>query len=319
MTRKKLWKQLFAIAVVLIIVGTGSFVVSNWQPDQPVEVLIDKWAQPPSTFVELDGMDVHLRDEGPRDDPLPIVLLHGTGASLHTWDGWVDVLSQERRVIRFDLPGFGLTGPNADGNYGVDRYAEFVVAVLDKLGVDRAVVAGNSLGGNIAWAMAVWYPSRVDKLVLLNATGYDFKPEVVPIGFTLARIPVVRNMIRNVMPRDAVRSSIESVYGDPSRVTPELVDLYFDMSTREGNRTALMQRLTQLEGGAIAHLIKEVSQPTLVLWGRKDRLVPVINAERFDADIAGSELLIWEDLGHVPHEEDPARTVQAVQAFLEAS
>ncbi|MDJ0760587.1 MAG: alpha/beta hydrolase [Woeseiaceae bacterium] len=318
MNRRKLWKQLVAIAVLVTLVGTGSFVVGNWQPDQPVEALIGKWAQPPSTFVELQGMNVHLRDEGPRDDPLPIVLLHGTGASLHTWDGWVEVLSQERRVIRFDLPGFGLTGPNADGDYGVNRYTEFVAAMLDSIGVEKTVLGGNSLGGNIAWATAVRYPERVDKLVLLNATGYDFKPESVPIGFTLARIPVVRNMIRNVMPRDAVRSSIESVYGDPSRVTPELVDLYFDISTREGNRTALMQRLEQLEGGGMAHLIKEVSQPTLILWGRKDRLVPVINAERFDADIDGSELVVWDDLGHVPHEEDPARTVQAVQAFLEA-
>ena len=153
--------------------------------------------------------------------------------------------------------------------------------------------------------------------MLCAARGDDFKPESVPIGFALARIPVVRQLIRNVLPRNFVRSSIENVYGDPSRVKPELVDLYFDLTTRAGNRQALMQRLEQLEPGAMAHRLPEIRQPTLILWGRKDHLIPVENAERFHRDIDNSTLVIWDDLGHVPHEEDPARTVRALQSFLE--
>jgi pimeloyl-ACP methyl ester carboxylesterase len=319
MTRKKVWKQIVAIVIALFIVGSGGFVVSNWQPDRPVEALVAKWAQPPSTFIDLMGLRVHLRDEGPQTDALPIVLLHGTGASLHTWDGWTAILRQDRRVIRFDLPGFGLTGPRTDSDYSIERYAEFVVAILDRLGVQKAVIAGNSLGGRIAWGTAVLYPDRVEKLVLLDASGYDFKPESVPIGLMLARIPVLRDMIRNVLPRSFVRSSIENVYGDPARVTPELVDLYYDITTRAGNRQALAERLEQLEPGAMAHRLPEIRQPTLILWGRKDRLIPVENAQRFHADIKRSTLIIWDELGHVPQEEDPARTVQALQSFLDAS
>ena len=319
MTRKTPWKQFVVIVLVAIVVGISGFAISNWQPDRPVEELVGKWARPPSTFIELDGLQVHLRDQGPRDDPLPIVLLHGTGASLHTWDGWTEILGTQRRVIRFDLPGFGLTGPRDDADYSIERYAEFVVAMLDRLSVQKAVIAGNSLGGRIAWGTAVLYPERVDKLVLLDASGYDFKPESVPIGFTVARIPVVRQLVKNVLPRSFVKSSIENVYGDPSRVKPELVDLYFDITTRAGNRTALMQRLQQLEPGAMAHRLKEIRQPTLIGWGGRDRLIPVENAERFHADIENSTLVIWDDLGHVPHEEDPARTVQALQSFLDAN
>ena len=85
-----------------------------------------RWAAPPSRFVTLQGMQVHVRDEGPRDDPTPIVLIHGTSASLHTWDGWVAALSPHRRVVRMDLPGFGLTGPAPDGDYSMARYTGFM-------------------------------------------------------------------------------------------------------------------------------------------------------------------------------------------------
>ena len=316
-TQKMTWKHLVAIALLLIVVGAIGFIVSSWQPDRPLEALVGKWAQPPSTFIDVQGMQVHLRDEGPRDDPMPIVLLHGTAASLHTWDDWTEALTVERRVIRFDLPGFGLTGPSSDNDYSIERYARFVVEVLDELGVEKVHLAGNSLGGHIAWAAAVAYPDRVDTLAMLDASGYNFEPESVPIGFALSRIPVVRDLIRNILPRSFVRSSIENVYGDPDRVTNETVDLYYDITTRAGNREALVERLKQLEMGANAHLIKEIRQPTLILWGRLDRLIPVVNAERFNADIANSELIVWDDLGHVPHEEDPLRTVAAFQAFLD--
>src|SRR6185295_15535152 len=120
--------------ILLLIVGAaGAFIVVNRVPDRPVEELKARWAPPPSQFVDIAGMQVHLRDEGPREDLLPIVLLHGTGASLHTWQGWTDALKDKHRVIRYDMPGFGLTGPSPDGNYTIERYADVVVAVLDKL------------------------------------------------------------------------------------------------------------------------------------------------------------------------------------------
>jgi pimeloyl-ACP methyl ester carboxylesterase len=159
----------------------------TWAPDRPVEELKARWAQAPSQFITVQGMQVHVRDEGPRDDPVPVVLLHGTSASLHTWEGWTGALKGQRRVIRFDLPGFALTGPHPHDDYSIDAYVRFVVATLDRLGIARCVLAGNSLGGQIAWAVAATHPTRVERLVLVDAAGYPFEPQSVPIGLSRLR------------------------------------------------------------------------------------------------------------------------------------
>ena len=275
------------------------------------------WAPPPSQFVSIEGMQMHLRDEGSRTDPQPIVLLHGTSASLHTWDGWTEALKSGRRVIRMDLPGFGLTGPMPDGNYRLSRYVEVVIALLDQLEVSQVVLAGNSFGGNLAWKIAVDHPHRVSKLVLVDAAGYPFDPQSMPIGFKIAQIPALRPLMQNTLPRSMIESSVRNVYGDPSKVTQELIDRYHDLTLRAGNRGALVERFRQSPSGEFTAQISQVRQPTLILWGGQDRLIPPDNAAKFGRDIAGSRVVMFDALGHVPHEEDPAATVAAVQRFLQ--
>jgi len=290
-------------------------VVATWAPDRSVDQLIGRWAQAPSQFVLVNGLMVHLRDEGPRDDPNPLVLLHGTSASLHTWDGWTDALKKQRRVIRFDLPAFGLTGPKPDNDYSVQAYAQFVGQVMDTLGVKSFVLAGNSLGGYIAWTTALAMPLRVSQLVLVDSAGYALQSQSVPLGFRIARMPGVRVVMEFVLPRGVIDASVRNVYGDPSKVTAELVDRYYEMTLRAGNRAALVRRFEQgLSGGTEG--LRQLKVPTLILWGGKDRLIPLDNANRFKADIVGSELVVFDTLGHVPHEEDPATTVEAVRSFL---
>jgi pimeloyl-ACP methyl ester carboxylesterase len=263
---------------------------------------------------------VHLRDEGPRNDPLPIVLLHGTSASLHTWDGWVRALRPQRRVIRFDLPGFGLTGPFAGqytpDDYRGDTYARFVLDLLDTLKLQRVVMAGNSLGGEVAWRTAVMAPRRVASLVLVDAAGPAYVPLEVPLGFQLARIPVLNRISQWALPRSLVAQSVASVYGDPSKITPELVDRYFELALREGNRRALGLRIQHLTLGEDAERIATLTQPTLILWGGRDRLIPPSVGRQFQQEIAGSRLVVFDELGHVPQEEDPLRSVKPVKEFL---
>lgn len=297
--------------VVFLIAG----ILATWAPDRSVQALSGRWAPSPSRFLEVEGMQVHVRDEGPRDDPTPLVLLHGTSASLHTWDGWTQHLIPSRRVIRFDLPAFGLTGPHPQADYSIAAYVRFVHAVMRTLQVKKVVLAGNSLGGQIAWNYAVAYPEGVSKLILVDAAGYPLQPESVPIGFQVARMPAVRWIMEYVLPRGLVDSSVRNVYGNPAIVTPALVDRYYELALRAGNRQALVQRLQQpLHGNE--DTIKTVQQPTLVVWGAKDRLIPVSHAHRFEQDIRSSQLAVFDRLGHVPHEEDPQQTVRAVLAFL---
>ncbi|MBM3907649.1 MAG: alpha/beta hydrolase [Gemmatimonadetes bacterium] len=304
------------LIVGAILLGSGAYVVSVWAPDVPVEALTARWAPTPSQFVRLNGQAFHLRDDGPRDDSLPVVLVHGTGASLHTWDGWTDSLRTTRRVIRFDLPGFGLTGPSPDGDYRMEAYVRAVIAVLDTLGVRRVVIGGNSLGGGVAWHVAVAHPERVSHLILVDAVGYPFEPESMPIGFRLARIPVLNVLIQRLLPRSVVEASVRNVMGDPARVTPALVDRYYDLTRREGNRAALVARFRQSGGDSDTAAIRTIRQPTLVLWGERDRLIPLRFAAQFGRDIPGSRVVTYPTLGHVPHEEDPVATFAAVRAFL---
>ena len=289
-------------------------------PDRAVQTLVARWAPPPSDFIEVRGQLVHLRDEGPRDDPEPLVLIHGTSASLHTWDGWVAALKRERRVIRFDLPGFGLTGPftgeHAPQDYRGDTLARFTLELLDHLRLQRVVLAGNSLGGEVAWRVASLAPLRVSRLVLVDATGYDVAPQRVPPAFLLSSVPVLSHIGDHLLMKGWVEASVRSVYGDPARVTPALVDRYFELALREGNRPALRQRLQQLEVGQDVARIAALRLPVLLLWGERDALVPPAAGRRFLADIPGSQLVLLPGLGHVPQEEDPQTSVLPVRAFL---
>jgi len=309
--------RILAGTVLALAMLLGGVIAYHWAPDRPVSALVARWAPPPSQFVAIDGLQVHLRDEGPRDDPTPIVLLHGTSASLHTWDGWVAALLPRHRVVRLDLPGFGLTGPAPDDDYSMGRYVEFIASALDTLGIEQCVIAGNSFGGWISWETALAHPDRIKGLVLVDAAGYPLQSESVPIGFRLANVPVLNRVMESVLPRGIVESSLRNTYGDPSRVTPELVDRYYELTLREGNRRALAQRFAAGRGTTEPGRIRSLRLPTLILWGDRDRLIPPSYAERFHRDIAGSELVMFPGLGHVPQEEDPAATVAAVLAFLD--
>ena len=312
MRRRTRW-LLFGVApIVLVVVALAAV----WAPDEPVEELAGRWAPPPSRFIALDGMQVHFRDEGPRDDSIPLVLLHGTSSSLQTWDGWEGALRIDHRIIRMDLPGFGLTGPSPGNDYSIEAYVRFTLHLLDALGVRRFSVAGNSLGGEIAWHLAASAPERVSRLVLVDAAGYPMSSTSVPIGFRMARTPWMSWMMTRVLPRAIVRSSVRDVYGDPDRVTDSLVDRYYELTLRSGNRASLPMRFAQSHPGADTLLLRDLRQPTLVLWGERDRLIPPEVASRFGRDVQGSRVILYRGLGHVPQEEDPLRTAADVRTFL---
>ena len=313
-------KRLLATCLTLlgmILLSVSAYVVIHKIPDASVDVLATRWAQPPSTFIDVAGMSIHLRDEGPKNDALPILLLHGTSASLHTWDGWTEALRDEHRIIRFDLPAFGLTGPSPNNDYSIESYVSVVIAVLDTLGIEEVVLGGNSLGGYIAWATAVLHPNRVKNLILVDASGYPSTAASVPISFKIAQTPVLNTLLRGFMPRSLVKRSVENVYGNPNLVTDELVERYAELNTREGNRQALLERFKQTQAGPMADRAKEITVDTLIIWGEKDKLIPPEpSAQRFAKELQNSTLLMFEDLGHVPHEEDPIATVSAVKTFL---
>jgi pimeloyl-ACP methyl ester carboxylesterase len=245
------------------------------------------------------------------------LLLHGTGASLHTWDGWAGPLSAQWRVVRLDLPGFGLTGPHPSGDYSPAATVDFLERFVNAAGLGRFAIAGNSLGGLVAWRFALRHPDRVTALILIDSAGYPADlsgPGTV--GLRLARTPIVSELMRWAPVRAGVRNSLEGVYGSPEKVTPDLVDRYSDLLRRPGNRVAMGERARSMSNNTQWEQIQTIRIPTLIQWGGRDEWIPPVQGERFKRDIANSTLIVYPGLGHVPMEEDPQATVADAIAFL---
>ena len=311
-TLLKILTYSFLLFVLLIV----SFITFNWKNDVSVEELKKKYTNAESEFVEIDGMQVHFRDQGLATDTLPIVLIHGTGASLHTWEGWVTELKNEHRIITLDLPAYGLTGPNQTGDYSQDFYVDFMNKFLTKLNIKRCVLGGNSLGGSITWAYALEHPEKVSKMILVDAGGYPMVSKSVPIAFQIARMPVIGNLFKYILPHSIIEKSLQNVYVHDDRITPELIERYYDLASREGNRKAFLDRMKSSAKIDKYLRIKTLTMITLILWGKEDGLIPMDVAEKFHNDLPNDTLVVFKNLGHTPMEEDSESTVKAVKEFL---
>lgn len=302
--------------IVLILVSLFSVFA---QRDIPVEKLKIKYCTNASQFMPLMGMNVHYRDEGARSDTLPLVLIHGTSSSLNTWDSLTNLLSansiKNKRIIRMDMPGFGLTGPSPENAYSYAYFSMFLDSFLNKLQVKSCILAGNSLGGGIAWNYTLAHPEKVKKLILIDASGYPRKNEKGSIGFKIASIPVVNNLLLFITPKALVKKSLETVFFDKSFITEATITRYHDLLLSEGNRRAtlsLFQHPLQQNTAAIIN----INTPTLILWGEQDQLISVANAYQFKKDIKGSILEVYKGVGHIPMEEAPGLMATSVLDFI---
>ena len=311
---KKL-RIILSLALLLII----AVILMFGHRDIPLNDLKIKYANSNSSFIAVNGMDVHFRDEGLKTDIIPIVLIHGTGSSLHTFNEWSDRLKKSHRLIRMDLPAYGLTGPFPDGNYTMANYTAFLKDFLIALNIKQCVLAGNSLGGAIVWNFTLEQPSMVTKLILIDASGYPIASKSVPIAFSLAKIPVINKLLTFITPRFLVRSSVENVYFDNSKVTDLVVERYFNLTLRAGNRKAFVDRIKTPKDTSTYKNIKYIQQPTLILWGAQDLLIPVENGYKFQEDLPNNTLVILENTGHTPMEESPLESLAPVINFLKTS
>ncbi|AUC81604.1 alpha/beta fold hydrolase [Lacinutrix sp. Bg11-31] len=311
---KYIIKVLKIILTITILVTIGIVLLFGHR-NIPLNELKAKYTNAASSFISVNGMDVHFRDEGNKNDSIPIVLIHGTASSLHTFDTWTNNLKKTNRVIRMDLPAFGLTGPFPDGNYSIHHYTSFLKDFLMGLNIKECILVGNSLGGQIAWNFTLEQPEMVEKLILIDAAGYTKVSKSVPIAFKLGQTPMLNKLLTYITPRFMVRASVENVYFDKSKVTDSLVDRYFELTLRKGNRQAFLDRLNITAAKTYTN-IKNIKQPTLILWGAKDFLIPMENAYKFQEDLPNSTLIILENIGHTPMEESPIESLKSLVIFL---
>jgi pimeloyl-ACP methyl ester carboxylesterase len=311
-------KKIIKLSSYIILTFLGLTVLTIMvvgQRDIPRNELKLKYANEASKFMPLMGMQVHYRDEGNPNDSFPIVLIHGTSSSLNTWDSLVKLLPTNKRVIRLDMPAFGLTGPNLENKYTYAFYTKFLNAFLENLKVNKCIIAGNSLGGGIAWHFAIDYPNQVQQLILIDASGYPKKDEKGSLGFKIAQIPVINNLLLYVTPKSLVKKSLETVFNDQSFVTQERIDRYHDLLLCEGNRKAALSIFKNMFVQETDR-IKNISQPTLIIFGEQDQLIAAENAFMFEKDIKGSKAVLIKNVGHVPMEEAPQQTATLINAFI---
>ena len=302
--------SLSAITAFLIIV-----IAIYWKNDFDLNELKDKYAYPSSFFISIDGINVHYRDVGKGE---AILLIHGTGASLHTWEKWIDILSPGYRVISFDLPGFGLTGPDPNHNYQISRYTAILDSLMVKLKVDSFHIAGNSLGGLVAWRYTSQFPQKILTLNLIDAAGLPQPGKKPPFIFQLAKLPILSTLMQKVTPKSIIENSMLDVYKNDQLVTEKLIDRYFELSLREGNRTAFVKRMSQLNEKLDINDLKKITAPVLIQWGKDDRWIPLAKGYEFKKIIPKAELKIYNS-GHVPMEENPMETVEDYMIFLKKS
>ena len=273
-----------------------------------------------SRYIELDGFNIHYRDEGCRDKPA-LVLIHGVVASLHTWDSWVQAFASDYRIIRFDVPGFGLTGPARDGQYSAERMIRVLGLLLDYLQVDKADIAGNSLGGYIAWNFALAQPQRVGKLVLIDPAGYPMHK--VPWMIAAAALPGATVAMPMWMPRALIAQGIKEVYGEPARIKPGVVDRYNDLTRRPGNRRAMMDifrvllKVNKEELHGTSARVAQIQAPTLLLWGERDRWISPKHVPLWQRDLPGIQVKTYPGVGHIPMEEIPQQSAADALRFLQ--
>ncbi|MEY4278558.1 MAG: hypothetical protein RL377_562 [Bacteroidota bacterium] len=306
-----------------VLLGVFSFVIIVFsvfaQRDIPKNILLKKYATAESKFIPIMGMRVHYRDQGNVNDSTPLLLIHGTSSSLHTWNE-VDALILQKtkgnkRVITVDMPAFGLTGPNPENKYSYENYNQFIDSLLIKLGISKCIIGGNSLGGGIAWHYTVAFPNKVSSLILIDASGYPKKNEKGSLGFKIAQMPVINNLLLYITPKSLVRKSIEGVYFNHQLIEAETVTRYHELLLCEGNRKAALS-LFKNKIEQHPELIKSIQVPTLIIWGKEDALIDYKNAYLFNQEIKNSNVVMLEKVGHVPNEEAPEKVANAIIAFL---
>ena len=298
-------KFLFFLTLGILLLGVFSV-----SPDKSFEELAPKYAASPSKFIEVKGLKIHYRDQG---KGYPIVLIHGTGASLHTWDEWTEELIKNYRVIRLDLPAYGLTGQDPEKRYSSLDYINLLDAFLDQLGVKEFHLGGNSLGGLVSWLYASYHDQKVNKLLLLNPSGFPF--DSTPMVIKLAKIPILNLFIRYITPKSFVKKNLKEVYYNDDLITNKTIDRYYDLTLFEGNRDAFIDR-SLIEREDYTDRLSLIQSPALVLWGENDEWIPVEDSEKFKAHLNNIKVVIMPKTGHIPMEERPKESVAIALDFL---
>ena len=302
--------KIIALALISLILLAALFL---WTPDKSKAELEKTYGSPKNAYVSALGVNLHYQDTGPSKNAIPIVFLHGFGASLQTWETWAQALSEDYRVISVDLPGFGLTGEDPSGIYTDQRSVEVLEAFLKELNIPKVVLVGNSMGGKFAWQFAARYPNQVVKLVLISPDGYASpgieygkKPDV----------PAIADLYRYFFSKTFLAMNLEPAYANPKTLSDALVNRYYDLMLAPGVRGAILARMQQTVLQDPVPSLASIQVPTLLIWGEKDAFIPISNSNDYLKVMPNAKRVSLPNIGHLPQEEQPSIGLAALKEFL---
>lgn len=300
-------------ALVLLVIA--ALLIAAWvYRDTPAAVLEARYTTPASRFLNIDGVRMHYRDEG--NGP-PIVLIHANFGSLLSWDSWAEALKARHRVLRFDMTGHGLTGPDPSGDYSLERTVQLTERFVDALGLKQFTIGGTSLGGTVAMHYAAAHPDRVDHLILLSPGALEGRA-MQRSGRT--ELPRVANILEYITPRSLAAYMLKSRFGDPSKVTDQLIDRWYDMWLREGQRPAMLARLRSYSSTDLEQVATAIRAPALILWGARNPQAPVEQAgqlRRMLVNASSVKVITYPGVGHMALDEAGSTMVPDVIAWLD--
>ncbi len=319
-----IWLNRLAKGLAVLLLSLVFFLMLMFRSDIPAEEIEKKYQTPESHFIEVDGINLHVRFLGQGD---PIILLHGSFASLHTWDAWQQAMSPYFLTIAIDLPGHGLTGPDSEKRYSIKDYSQLVLSLMEKLNIEKVHLAGNSMGGGVALQIASTRPDKVLSLNLIAASGAP-RPQkrTLETGkpssnsnstgwiFKAAGNPIFSQLLLKCTPKFLFAMNLKQVYADQSKISEKTLDRYYDLMLREGNRKATIDRLTAARDMSVD--FDRLTMPTLILWGENDTWISVSQGYLLGKAIPQSKLIVFPNTGHVPMEEIPTESVGAYLSFL---
>ena len=302
--------KIIALALISLILLAALYL---WTPDKSKAELEKTYGSPKNAYVSALGVNLHYQDTGPSKNAIPIVFLHGFGASLQTWETWAQALSEDYRVISVDLPGFGLTGEDPTGIYTDQRSVEVLEAFLKELNIPKVVLVGNSMGGKFAWQFAARYPNQVAKLVLISPDGYASpgieygkKPDV----------PAIADLYRYFFSKTFLAMNLEPAYANPKTLSDALVNRYYDLMLAPGVRGAILARMQQTVLQDPVPSLASIQVPTLLIWGEKDAFIPISNSNDYLKVMPNAKRVSLPNIGHLPQEEQPSIGLAALKEFL---
>lgn len=308
-----------ALAIILIILAVGPFLV----PVPPLEntLPVQDLADEDSLFADINGIEVHYKASG-EGEPV-FILLHGFGASAFSWREVLEPLSEIGTVIAYDRPAFGLTErplnwPENQNPYSPESQVQLVISLMDYLGIEKAILVGNSAGGTVALNTALAHPDRIQALVLVDAAVYQgggAPPFVQP----LLGLPQLDHLGPLIARQISVQGDdfIRSAWSNPSRITPEIMAGYRKPLQAENWDRALWELTKASRGSTLPEHLEEITSPSLVISGADDQIVPLDLSLRLAADLPDADLAVFDNCGHLPQEECPIQFIDAIADFLD--